>query len=96
MASRRLLKKQVHHIMSELMNECMVCNLLLPKFDNTQLDTFAGRIIEIYDEFLGRINNQEKSLDKKRVKAYYAAFIKDFNTQVFAVIEDMNKLEEVK
>ncbi|MFI3296684.1 MAG: hypothetical protein R3Y59_03530 [bacterium] len=94
MASRRLLKKQVHNILSELMNECMVCNILLPKFDNTQLDTFAGRIIETYDEFIGRINNQEKTLDRKRVRAYYATFVKDFNTQVFAIIADMNKLEE--
>ena len=46
MANRRTLKKQIRAILGQLMDECIICNLVLPKFDNTTLDTFAARIIE--------------------------------------------------
>ena len=57
MANRRTLKKQIRAILGQLMDECIICNLVLPKFDNTTLDTFAARIIEINDEFIARANH---------------------------------------
>lgn len=95
MASRRLLKKQIHNIISELLDECIVCNLLIPNFDNTKLDTFVEKLISIDYEFVQRINNQEKANDKKRVKHYYDVLISDFNKQTLEIIKELNK-EDIK
>ena len=72
MANRRTLKKQIRAILGQLMDECIICNLVLPKFDNTTLDSFAARIIEINDEFIARANHPEGTKDPKRTKQYYS------------------------
>ena len=94
MANRRTLKKQIRAILGQLMDECIICNLVLPKFDNTTLDSFAARLIEINDEFLARVKNPEGTKDRKRTKQYYAALIQDFNKATLELIEDMNKVSE--
>ena len=94
MANRRTLKKQIRAILGQLMDECIICNLVLEKFDNNVLDSFAGRIIEINDEFIARANHPEGTKDPKRTKQYYGALIQDFNAATLALIEDMNKISE--
>ncbi len=94
MANRRTLKKQIRAILGQLMDECIICNLVLPKFDNNTLDSFAARIIEINDEFIARANHPEGTKDPKRIKQYYGALIQDFNAATLALIEDMNKISE--
>ena len=94
MANRKTLKKQIRAILGQLMDECIICNLVLPKFDNNTLDSFAGRIIEINDEFIARANHPEGTKDPKRVKLYYNTLIQDFNKATLALIEDMNKISE--
>ena len=94
MANRRTLKKQIRAILGQLMDECIICNLVLPKFDNTTLDSFAARIIEINDEFIARANHPEGTKDPKRTKQYYSALIQDFNKATLELIEDMNKISE--
>ena len=94
MANRRTLKKQIRAILGQLMDECIICNLVLPKFDNTTLDTFAARIIEINDEFIARANHPEGTKDPKRTKQYYSALVQDFNKATLELIQDMNKISE--
>jgi hypothetical protein len=94
MANRRTLKKQIRAILGQLMDECIICNLVLPKFDNTTLDTFAARIIEINDEFIARANHPEGTKDRKRTKQYYSALVQDFNKATLELIQDMNKISE--
>ena len=94
MANRRTLKKQIRAILGQLMDECIICNLVLPKFDNTTLDSFAGRIIEINDEFIARANHPEGTKDHKRTKQYYSALVQDFNKATLELIQDMNKISE--
>ncbi len=90
MASRRKLKKEIYNVMSELINECMVCHILLPDFGRTKLDTYVGRICEINNEFIRRINAQEHA-DTKRVKNYYRVLIEEFNKQTTELINDLGK-----
>ena len=94
MANRRTLKKQIRAILGQLMDECIICNLVLPKFDNNVLDSFAGRIIEINDEFSARANHPEGTKDPKRTKQYYSALVQDFNKATLELIQDMNKISE--
>ena len=94
LANRRTLKKQIRAILGQLMDECIICNLVLPKFDNTTLDTFAARIIEINDEFIARANHPEGTKDPKRTKQYYSALVQDFNKATLELIQDMNKISE--
>lgn len=94
MASRRLLKKQITAILSQIMDECIVCNVLLVKFDNNTLNEFAGRIVDLHDESIRRICNPEGAKDRKRTKMYFDAIIKDFNNTTLEIINDMNKFGE--
>lgn len=94
MASRRLLKKQITAILTQIMDECILCNILLEKFDNNTLDEFAARIVELHDESIRRICNPEGTKDRKRTKMYFDAIINDFNRKTLDIITDMNKISD--
>ncbi|MEG1685802.1 MAG: hypothetical protein RR319_07660 [Bacteroides sp.] len=88
MASRRLLKKNVNYITGELFTECLVNSLYVPKTDKVKADELMGKILCIQDEFLSRISHTEPG----NVKGFYRKFRDDFNVQVNAIIEEIEKL----
>ena len=91
MASRRLLKKQITSIHTQLLDECIICNMLIKEFDDEKLQTLAQRIIDIHDDCRCRISNYERTADRKRVRHYFNTLIEDFNRETFDIIKVMNE-----
>ncbi len=93
MANRRTLKKQMRYILSDLVNECMICNILIPSFTNTKMDAIIGNIMDLNNDFIARINAPEGTKNRAITKKFYAELINDFNTKVGAVIDEINAAE---
>ncbi|MGM9806441.1 MAG: hypothetical protein ACI3Z7_08455 [Candidatus Aphodosoma sp.] len=89
--SRRLLKKQISAIHSRLLDECILCNMLISDFTDEKLQQLAQRIVDLHDDCISRVNNYERSESKKRVKHYFKALTEDFNRGTEAIIEEMNQ-----
>ncbi len=94
MANRRTLKKQMRYVLSELVNECMICNMLIPAFTDTKMDSIIGDVMEMNNEFIKRINAPEGTKNVAVTKKFYGDLIMDFNKQVNDVIDAINSVEE--
>lgn len=90
MASRKLLKKNVNYIASELFMECLVHSLYVPGTDKQKADTLMGKILEVQNEFLSRISHTEPG----NAKGFYKKFHEDFNAQIGEIISEMDNLKE--
>lgn len=90
MASRRLLKKQITAIHTQLLNECILCNMLIPSFDEEKLNSLAQRIVDLHDDCISRIANYERTDDRKRVRNYFNVLVDDFNRGTAEIIKEMN------
>ncbi len=93
MANRRTLKKQMRYVISDLVNECMVCNMLIPDFTATKMDGIIGNLMEMNTEFIKRMNAPEGTKNRQVTKKFYSNIINDFNTRVGAVIDEINSVE---
>lgn len=87
------MKKQISAIHTQLLDECILCNMLVPDFTDEKLQQLAQRIVDLHDDCIGRIANYERTSDKKRVRHYFNVLIEDFNRETFAIIDEMNKAE---
>lgn len=93
MASRRLLKKQITSIHTQLIDECIICNMLIKSFDNEKLQAMVQRIVTLHDECIARVCNYERTSDRARVRHYFNVLIEDFNRETLEIIKEMNNEE---
>lgn len=88
MAKRRILKKKINYICSELFAECVA--LMHYKVDVKQddVDNIMSRILIMQDEFISRISHTQKG----STKAFYKKLYKDLNEQVAEVVNSIEQL----
>lgn len=89
MASRKVLKKNINYIASELFAECLVNSLYVPGTDKQKADNLMGEILKMQDEFISRISHTEPG----NVKMFYKKLHADFNAKVEEIIDAMGKLK---
>lgn len=87
MANRRNLKKSIHNITSELVNETYIVYGLLEKIDNDAWLQLLQRIAALNNDFLARANHPEPG----NVKAFYKQLRADFDAEVAQIINDLAK-----
>ena len=93
MAKRRDLKKAIDYLSGDLMMETLLCSLQ-PKFDKAKVEEIMARIVNMSDEFRGRIQHPAGNANKQLVKQYYKKVREDFDTEVdkiYAEIVSLNK-----
>jgi hypothetical protein len=78
----------VNYIASELLAECVVIGKFIPGVDKEKTDALMVQVLNLQDEFIKRISHTEPG----NVKGFYKKFREDFNAQVNAVIEGLEKL----
>ena len=88
MAKRRILKKNINYICSELFAECVA--LMHYKVDVKQddVDNIMSRILNMQDEFISRISHTQQG----STKAFYKKLYKDLNEQVAEVVNSIEQL----
>ncbi|MBQ8224481.1 MAG: hypothetical protein IJZ86_03895 [Bacteroides sp.] len=89
MASRKLLKKNVNYITSELFAECVINSLYVPGTDKDKADQLMTEILNVRDEYISRISHTEPG----NVKVYYKKFNADFNSKIDSIIEALGNLK---
>lgn len=92
MAKRRILKKNIGYITGELFTEVLVLQILLPNVDNDKAEKLMVRILDTQDEFICRAGNVDAKGNKTLVKEYYRKLKVDFQTEMNAIIADLEAL----
>jgi hypothetical protein len=78
----------VNYIASELLAECVVIGKFIPGVDKSKTDALMVDVLNMQDEFIKRISHTEPG----NVKGFYKKFRQDFNAQVDAIVEGLEKL----
>lgn len=90
MASRRILKKSVNNIASELFAECAIHRMLFPETDKQKIDELMTEVLKMQDEFISRISHTEPG----NVKGFYKKFHSDFDKKINEIIAGLEQLNK--
>ncbi|WP_090125390.1 hypothetical protein [Lutibacter oricola] len=88
MASIKNLKKDINYVLGDIIQECLVWELLNPKGDVKGPQAIVDEAIVIFDDLIVRLN--EKGVENK--KSHFKAIGKDLETSANNLIEKINKL----
>lgn len=92
MASRRILKKNVHFLLHEVAMEAYVGYFLVKEVDEDRFSAFIKHVYELDKEFIARVNHPSGTKDAKLVKAYYKKLAEDFNAKISEAVEGLKDL----
>jgi hypothetical protein len=84
MANKREIKKDVDYLIGEVISDCYTYLLIHGDKNREKVVEIIEAIIEKRNNFISRVNNPEKNLDTKQVKAHFKAI----NTDLLVAIND--------
>lgn len=88
MASRRILKKNISYICSELFAECVALSHYKVGVKQEDIDNLMKQILFMQDDFIRRISYTEPG----NVKKFYKKLREDFNAQIDDIIKTISLL----
>lgn len=88
MAKRRILKKNINYICSELFAECVALSHYKIDVKQADVDNVMTRILLMQDEFISRVSHTQPGA----VAAFYKKLRTDFNAQVDDIITTITQL----
>jgi hypothetical protein len=94
MASRKILKKNIKLVSTELVSECYVNYIFFPEIKEEKIDAIVLKITKLNYDLIARINNPDGKDNKKRTKTYYKKLIEDWNNGINGIVEEMKKLNK--
>jgi hypothetical protein len=82
MASKRILKKSINKLTSELISECFSYKYFHPKKKHTKTDAAMENLIKTRNDLINRVNNPVEKEDYKKNLAHYREIVKDLKNMV--------------
>lgn len=89
MASKRILKSNIHEICSKLFTECIAASFNIPKESNDNIGSLVFYISEMEKNFVKRINHIQPGM---KPQAYFKDLIEKFNSQAIEIIDQIYNL----
>ncbi|MEG1574893.1 MAG: hypothetical protein RR293_02410 [Bacteroidales bacterium] len=94
MANKRNLKKEINFIAEELIADCLLSKAFVSGNNDSKTDELIGRIFDIKEDFLARINKTDGKNDVKLVRNYYRSLITNFDKKAGEIIAEIEKLNQ--
>ncbi|MCD8318414.1 MAG: hypothetical protein LUC45_06090 [Paraprevotella sp.] len=88
MTKRRILKRNINYICSELFAECVALTHYKTNTDPQDVDNVMGRILLMRDEFINCISHTEPG----NSKGFFRKLRSDFSAQVDDVVSSISQL----
>ncbi|MCD7977939.1 MAG: hypothetical protein LUG51_12600 [Tannerellaceae bacterium] len=92
MANRRTLKKDISYIAGDLFSEILICAKLIPGIEMEKAEALMTRVLDMHDEFIRRAHTPDGKENKARIKTYYKKLVNDFQTEVDAIVKEIEGL----
>ncbi len=86
MANKRILKKKINYICSELFAECVADSLYNGKREEKDVKAMLYAIISIHRNYICRVSHPEPGIKQN---AYYKDLINKFNGEVGEIIDQI-------
>lgn len=94
MASRRILKKEIASVASELFTEALFCSLFIPGADKDKADQVMTRVLDMQDDFICRAGKADGKNNPALVKAYYKKLREELQQEVNAIADEITALNK--
>lgn len=88
MASIKNLKKDINHVLGDVIEECYMWELTNPKADNKKSEAIIDEAADVFDTLLGKVS--AKNVENK--KAHFKSVQSDLETAATKLLEKVNKL----
>jgi hypothetical protein len=92
MASIRNVKKDIDYLVSEVISDCYTFLYLHGDKKKDKVVTIIEDVVNKRNDFFHRVNNPDKSLDRKQVRQHYKAVYSDL---LSTVDESFTRLSEL-
>lgn len=89
MASVKNLKKDINYILSEIIEECYICQLTRDDKVSKKADEIIDEAITTFDVMISKLN--ERNVDNK--KKHFQTISKDLETKATELLEKVQKLK---
>lgn len=89
MASKRILKSNIHAICSKLFTECIAASFHVPEKSNDNIGSLVFSISEMEKDFIKRINHVQPGM---KPQAYFKWITEKFNSQAIELIDQIYNL----
>ena len=92
MASRKVLKRDIDYMTSELLSDCVLYVDLYPAQPTEPVTEIINNVLLKKQEVFSKINTPTSKIEKKAVKENYKGYISEMLTAVNAGYEKLSKL----
>ena len=92
MASRKVLKRDIDYMTSELLSDCVLYVDLYPAQPTEPVTEIINNVLLKKQEVFTKINTPTSKMDKKAVKENYKGYISEMLTSVNEGYEKLSKL----
>jgi hypothetical protein len=94
MASVRELKKDIDHLLYEVISDCFVFSGLHPDIKTEELTAIISDAVDLRNDLISRVNNPDGKNNPKIVKAYYKSVSRDLlagTDKLFSRLSELTK-----
>ncbi|PCI07739.1 MAG: hypothetical protein COB73_07805 [Flavobacteriaceae bacterium] len=88
MASIKNLKKDINHVLGDLIEECYMWELMNPQADNKKSQAIIDEAVDVFDALLAKVS--VKKIENK--KSHFKSVQSDLETAATSLLGKVNKL----
>ena len=92
MNNQRLLKKEINHLINEIIEDCYSYQMYHPTKDPEGVTNIIDDSVDLLNDLVTRVNHTRNIQDKAEKKQYFRAIKKDLDDKRLNLMQRLNKL----
>lgn len=92
MNNQRLLKKEINHLINEIIEDCYSYQLYHPARNRERVTHIIDDSVNLLNDLVTRVNHSRNIEDKSEKKQYFRAIKKDLDDKSLSLMQRLNKL----
>ena len=96
MASKRILKKDIKFLTTQIIEECYTCSYLFPEVEEAKIDEIINDSLSMYKSLIKKINQPGEIEGKGAVKKLYKGVYNDLISTSDVLLGRLNILASPK
>jgi len=92
MANRRDIKKDINHVLGDVLEECYSEMLNNPDKNDKAINAIIDEAVDLADDLMFRVNNAQNITKGKGVKTHFNKISEDLEDKAIGFIEKLNAL----
>lgn len=92
MANRRQLKKDIHSLLNDVIEEAYMVMMENPEVEDAKLENIIDQAADTMNDLLSRANSGDKLSERKKVKEHYSSIRNELGTKNLEFADKLGKL----